>query len=239
MTRHSTAAAAIALLALVLAGCGAGSGGGGPAADTVAEVTDPPAVEPETSPEAGASGPSGELESLLLTAAEIPGDGWARYPVEPDDEEDETGGVCALDFDEVLPAEVDGTESNAAFTNDMRMTFVSESLVRVDDAEVRLSEILAQLEGCVGETESSDGDSTAVISSAPVDLTIAGAAVSGCRALRTALVGGSVLQGHGCFGASGDRLLMIVTMTPEGLDGLTPDELTTVLGAAAGKAFTG
>lgn len=238
MTRHSTGAAAIALLALVLAGCDGGGGGETPA-ESVVEATYPPAVEPETSPEAEASMPSGELESLLLTAAEIPGDGWAGYPAEPDDEEDETGGVCALDFDEVLPAEVDGTESNAAFTNDMRMTFVSESLVRVDDAEARLAEILAQLEGCVGETESTDGESTAVISSAPVDLTIAGAAVSGCRAVRTALAGGSVLQGHGCFGASGDRLLMIVTMTPEGHDGLTSDELTSVLGAATAKAFTG
>ena len=236
MTRHSTGAAAIALLALVLAGCGDGDGGDG-SAPTQDAQTSAPADTQETEPaEAESPAPTvDDLAALMLVPEDFPTAGWELLSSGPGDDSG-TGGVCAFDFDEAVAA--DAPEAEASFTNNALMTFATQGLVQVPDAEAVLAGILGELEGCVGQTEATDGDTTALITSEPLQLAVPGAPVSGCRYAES-IVDGTPLYGPFCFGASGDRMLMFAALSPDPNGGITPEELTTVLTAATAKAFTG
>lgn len=235
MTRHSTGAAAIALIALLLAGCDSGGETNEESAPSPdAEVTSPAETE-ETEPEDEPSSID-DLAALMLAPEDFPGAGWELLSNGPDDDSDDTGGICAFDFDEAITA--DAPEAEASFTNNALMTFATEGLVQLADAETVLAGILTELESCVGQTEATDGDTTALITSEPLDFPVPGAAVGGCRYAES-IVDGTGLYGPFCFGASGDRMLMFAALSPDPNGGVTPEELTAVLTAATAKAFTG
>ena len=235
MTRHSTGAAAIALLALLLAGCDSGGEVAEESAPTQdAEVTAPTETEEAEPEEETAS--IDDLAALMLAPEDFPSAGWELLSSGPDDDSDDTGGLCAFDFDEAVAA--DAPEAEASFSNNTLMTFATEGLVQVPDAETVLAGILTELEACVGQTEAIDGDTTALTTSEPLDFPVPGAAVGGCRYAES-IVDGTGLYGPFCFGASGDRMLMFAALSPDPNGGITPEELTAVLTAATAKAFTG
>ena len=240
MTRHSTGAAAIALLALVLAGCDGGDGGdteeSAPTPDT--EVTAPAEDEAqEAEPVEAAPASIDDLVATLLLPEELPSGGWELLSAGPDAEDGSSGGVCTFDLDDAVPADAPAVE--ASYTNNTLMTFATEGLAQVPDAEAVLAGILTELEACVGQAEATTDDgTTALVTSQPLDLAVPGAPVGACRYAES-VVDGTPLYGPFCFGASGDRMLMFAALSPDPNGGLTPDELTAALTAATAKAFAG
>lgn len=236
MTRHSTGAAATALLALVLAGCGSEAEESAPTPDTdVAAPTEDEAEEAEPVEAAPAS--IDDLVAGLLAPEEFPSAGWELLSAGPDAEDTTSGSVCTFDFDDAVPADAPAAE--ASYTNNTLMTFGTEGLVQVPDAETVLAGILTELEACVGQAEATaDDGTTALITSEPLDFAVPGAAVGACRYAES-VVDGTPLYGPFCFGASGDRMLMFAALSPDPNGGVTADELTAVLTAATAKAFAG
>ena len=111
---RGTAALAAGLLTLGLAGC-AGAG----------ERFPVQRVEPGDL----------DLESVLLEVGDIPQPGWVAQPPSDDDPavaddapvDDETGGVCAMEFTDVMSLEMQATEVGAGFTNEALITMLAES----------------------------------------------------------------------------------------------------------------
>lgn len=235
MTRHSTGAAAIALLALALAGCDSGSESAEDSGPTEDAQVSAPAETEEAEPEAEVPTVD-DLAALMLAPEDFLTPGWELLSNGPDDDSDDVGGICTFDFDEAVAA--DAPEAEASFSNTTLMTFATQGLVQVPDAEAVLAGILTELESCVGQAEAVDGGTTALVASEPLDFPVPGAAVSGCRYAES-IVDGTPLYGPFCFGASGDRMMMFAALSPDPNGGITPEELTAVLTAATARAFTG
>lgn len=236
MTRHSIGAATFALLALVLAGCDSGGEKAEETAPTQDAEVSAPAETEEAEPVDAEPAAVDDLAALMLVPEDFTTAGWEPASNSPDDDSDDTGGICTFDFDEVVGA--DAPEAEANFSNNARMTFATEGLVQVPDAEAVLAGILTELEACVGQAEATDNGTTALVTSEPLDFPVPGAAVAGCRYAET-IIDGTGLYGPFCFGASGDRMLMFAALSPDPNGGITAEELTAVLTAATAKAFTG
>lgn len=209
---RTTAILAAGALATSLAGCSLVSG-----------------AEGETM---SAWGQAGIPAAQLLAVADLPAGDWVQQPPSPDDDSDDTGGVCAFDFDEVAPT---GPEGEAAFASNALGAIVSEDVIQVPDAPGVLTQILAQLEGCTGPAQGGDADTAVTLTSRPSAVTVPGAAVAGCRDADITL-DGTPLVGTFCFGAADDVITMVAVMTVNPAGALTPDQISALAGTALAKA---
>ena len=189
------------LMALALAACSDDDAG----SDQYAFGTAAPAAAPD---------PAG-LEPLLLTLEDIPLPGWVTQPPSDDDPtvDDETGGICALEFTDVLTPEQQATEQGRTFVDGAGTSALQEYLWAAPGAEALVASVAAELAACSGAYDGTSDDSTVVMTSGPIDLTMPGATVSVCRSYQAVLNGETAMNGTICLGATGDRFMGVMAST--------------------------
>lgn len=233
-----TAAIAVGLLTFPLTACSGGDDGD--------DVETPAAVEtdaaaPTTEPEdpAAAADPTG-LEAALLTVADIMVEGFVAQP--EDDEpyvDDESGGVCVMEFTDVMPPAMQATEVSAGFANEALMTMLAQSAWTDPGAEDAVASIAEAFETCAGEYTGMWGDNAVVVTTETLEMEVPGAAVSVCRYFEMTVDGESDAYGPMCIAASGDRMVGLLGIMLDGTVGLAPEDYQGVMAVAAAKVFAG
>lgn len=222
---RGTAAAVVGLLTLALAGCSADAG-------------DDELFAYDTLAPAAPADPAG-LAPLLLTVSDITLPGWVAYQPTDDNPgvDDETGGICTLDFTDLLTPEQLATEQDSDFANQSQATIVAESLWAVPAADDLVATMASQFAACVGPYNGTSGDSAVVVTSDPVDITVPGATASVCRTFQTSIDAGAPIYGAVCLASSGDRLLGLLAGTQNADGGVTQADYVAFVTAASAKAF--
>jgi hypothetical protein len=167
-----------------------------------------------------------DLAPVRLELEDIPLSGWVAEPPSDDDPrvDDETGGICALEFTEIMTPEQLATERGMDFSNEVQMTLLQESVWAVPSADELLASVSAQLAACSGPYEGTSGDTAATVTSVPLELTMPGATTSVCRLFAAVIDGQGPLPGALCLGASGDLLLGVMVTSIDAAVGTTQEE---------------
>lgn len=241
-----TAAVAAGLLTLTLAACSGGgsddaddSGSPAPTEDTAAPTTEAPTTAPSDT--AGAADPA-DLASALLTVADIMVDGFVANGTDSADDayvDDETGGICAMEFTDVMSPEMQATEVSAGFSNETLQSLLSESAWSGAGAEDVVTAIAGQFAACSGEYSGMWGDNAVTVTTSALDMEVPGAAASVCRYFEMTVGGTTDAYGPMCLAASGDRVVALMGVLMSEQSGLAPEDYQGVMAVAAAKAFMG